>query len=177
MLAPVVNSLPRAPLSSKRERERERERDEPSRGVLYIVRFLLRFVSFWIPFPPITEDESNLGRATLSMLFLSSPGSMANVFLRRIDSCLDDSRPSSNILLLPFLFTVSFPVFLFFFFFFFFNPRNEIFYRWKQRRIDRFCRSCTTRCLFYLSSWGILEARYRVTFTRIFVSRVSSHAS
>lgn len=52
------------------------------------------------------------------MLFLSSPGSMANVFLRRIDSCLDDSRPSSNILLLPFLFAVSFPVFLFFFSFF-----------------------------------------------------------
>lgn len=70
------------------------------------------------------------------MLFLSSPGSMANVFLRRIDSCLDDSRPSSNILLLPFLFAVSFPVFLFFFFLFLLNHRDERFYRWKQRRID-----------------------------------------
>lgn len=113
MLAPVVNSLPRGPLSSKREEERERE---PSRGFLYIVRFLLRFVSFWIAFPPITEDESNLGRATLSMLFLSNPGSMANVFL--LSNRFLPRLSNNNIPPFPFLFALSFPVFLFHFLFF-----------------------------------------------------------
>ena len=113
MLAPVVNSLPRGPLSSRRGEERERE---PSRGFLYIVRFLLRFVSFWIPFPPITEDESNLGRATLSMLFLSNPGSMANVFL--LSNRFLPRLSNNNIPPFPFLFALSFPVFLFHFLFF-----------------------------------------------------------
>lgn len=113
MLAPVVNSLPRGPLSSRRGEERERE---PSRGFLYIVRFLLRFVSFWIAFPPITEDESNLGRATLSMLFLSNPGSMANVFL--LSNRFLPRLSNNNIPPFPFLFALSFPVFLFHFLFF-----------------------------------------------------------
>lgn len=172
MLAPVVNSLPRGPLSSKREEERERE---PSRGFLYIVRFLLRFVSFWIPFPPITEDESNLGRATLSMLFLSNPGSMANVFLLSNRFLPRGRFSNNNIPPFPFLFALSFPVFLFHFLFFFRDEKISI--AGNNVNIDRFRRSCTARCLFYLSSWGILEARYRVTSTRIFVSRVSSHAS
>lgn len=115
MLAPVVNSLPRGPLSSRRGEERERE---PSRGFLYIVRFLLRFVSFWIPFPPITEDESNLGRATLSMLFLSNPGSMANVFLLSNRFLPRGRFFNNNIPPFPFLFALSFPVFLFHFLFF-----------------------------------------------------------
>ena len=113
MLAPVVNSLPRGPLSSRRGEERERE---PSRGFLYIVRFPLRFVSFWIAFPPITEDESNLGRATLSMLFLSNPGSMANVFL--LSNRFLPRLSNNNIPPFPFLFALSFPVFLFHFLFF-----------------------------------------------------------
>lgn len=125
MLAPVVNSLPRGPLSSKREEERERE---PSRGFLYIVRFLLRFVSFWIPFPPITEDESNLGRATLSMLFLSNPGSM-DVFLLSNRFLPRGRFSNNNIPPFPFLFALSFPVFFFISFFFF---RDERFYRSKQ---------------------------------------------
>lgn len=171
MLAPVVNSLPRGPLSSKREEERERE---PSRGFLYIVRFLLRFVSFWIPFPPITEDESNLGRATLSMLFLSNPGSM-DVFLLSNRFLPRGRFSNNNIPPFPFLFALSFTVFLLYFLFFFFEKKDSI--ARNNVNIDRFRRSCTARCLFYLSSWGILEARYRVTSTRIFVSRVSSHAS
>ena len=63
------------------------------------------------------------------MLFLSNPGSMANVFLLSNRFLPRGRFFNNNIPPFPFLFALSFPVFLFHFLFF---SRRKNFYRWKQ---------------------------------------------